>query len=372
MNPVRNAKFLVFAACLLLTGWTGLSAADTAGFPFFKLITIPENAKDVSAFTLDADIYRGTGVIPNGIRIVGPNEEFCPFVIGEEMQMEDSTSVETGKSATITGFETLPDGSVRISAALNGADAASGDAQVVGLKILTSAKDFDKKVKVFDKTGETLIAEGAFLDYSSRVNLRNDAVRFPVPVREFSFVIVMDNYTEIKDSPFFRVIQGETEVVEQTRLRETPKIDGITMQIVRKQQRVSPVVASHPVEILSKKSRGKTTIVTFSNGFAPLSSIAVDSSDVFFSRPFRLYDRNRILVASGNIRKLESASFRTSASDRIINLPSSRSESWTLELDNGENDELKDIELEASGPVWQIRFLSSIPAMSVDIMDALK
>ncbi len=375
MKTVRNMKILSSAAFFLLAAWTGLSAAETGSFPFFKLITIPENAKDVSVFTLDADIYRETAQIPNGIRIVGPNEEFTPFVIGEETRMEDSTPVESSLPAVVTGFETLPDGSVRISASLSQpAIMNSGEAQVVGLRILTSAKDFDKKMKIYDKTGENLIAEGAFLDYSSRVNLRNDTVRFAVPTREFSFVIVMDNYTEIKDSPFFRVIQGGSDIVEQGRFRESPKIDGISLQIVRKQQREYPVVVSSPVEILSKKNKDKTktTVVTFSNGSAPLKTISVESSDVFFSRPYRLYDQNRILVASGSIRKLETASFRTPASDCVIEIPTSRSAVWTLELDNGENEELKDIVLHASGPVYQIRFLSTIPAMPVNIVDALK
>ena len=57
--------------------------------------------------------------------------------------------------------------------------------------------------------------------------------------------------------------------------------------------------------------------------------------------------------------RLETATFRTQTSDRVINVPaSSRSETWTLELDNGANAELKELELHASGPVYQVRFLS--------------
>ena len=366
MKPVRNhLKLLAAAACFLLTAATGFSGEEkTAAFPFYKDITIQQNAKDVSVFTIDADIYRETAEIPKNMRIIGPDGENCPFIFCEQKQAVQDNTVESSYPATVTGFETLPDGSVRISISMNGNIADSADPRVVGLKILTSAKDFDKKLKVYDKTGGTLIAEGAFLDYSSRVNLRNDSVRFPAPTREFSFVIVMDNYTEIKDSPLFRVVEGDTNIVEQEKFRESPKIDGISLQLVRNQKSLSSVSESSPVEIISKTKRGKTTVVTFSNGFAPLGSITVDSSDAFFSRPYRLYDSSGKLLASGTVRKLDSASFRTSVSDRVIRISENRSKTWTLELDNGEYGELKDITLQASGCVYQIRFLALKSAAS--------
>ena len=215
MKPVHNRlKHLAVAACFLLAAATGFSDEEkTAAFPFYKDIILPQNAKDVSVFTIDADIYRETVEIPRDIRIFGPDGENCPFILSEQKQAVQDNTVESSYPATVTGFETLPDGSVRISISMNSIPADSADPRVVGLTIRTAAKDFDKKIKVYDKTGETLIAEGAFLDYSSRVNLRNDSVRFPAPTHEFSYVIVMDNYTEIKDSPLFRVVEGDTNIV---------------------------------------------------------------------------------------------------------------------------------------------------------------
>ena len=365
MKPVRNKfKHLAAAACFLLVAASAFSEEEkTAAFPFYKDITLPGSPKDVSVFTIDADIYRATENIPNDIRVFGPDGELCPFIIGQEFRLSQG-SVSSGRPARITGFETLPDGSVRIAAEI---PSDLGDEQVVGMKIVTKAKDFDKKVKVFGKNGETLIAEGAFLDYSSRVDLRNDFIAFPAPVKESGFVIVMDNYTEIKDSPRFRVVEGDNNILEQEKFRESPKIDGISLQVVKRQMQMDNVWVSSPTEILSREKKGKTTVVKFSNGFAPLRSIAVESSDAFFSRPYRLYGKSGKLVASGTIRKLSTASFHTQDSERIIDLPasSSRSETWTLELDNGENDELKDITLQASGPVYQVRFLSMKPTSPV-------
>ena len=359
MKPVRNhLKLLTAAACFLFAAATGFSGEEkTAAFPFYKDIILSEH-QGIFTFTVDADIYRETETIPNNMRIFGPDGENCPFILGEQKQIVQNNTVESSYPATVTGFETLPDGSVRISVSMNSTIADSSDPRVVGLKIQTAAKDFDKKVKIYDKNGGTLIAEGAFLDYSSRVNLRNDSVRFPAPVREFSFVIVMDNYTEIKDSPLFRVVEGDNNIVEQEKFRESPKIDGISLYVLRKQPVRNTVHTQWPVEILSKTKRGKTTVVNFSNGFAPLDSITIDSSDLFFSRPYRLYDASGKLLASGTVRKLDSASFRTSVSDRVITISATRSKTWTLELDNGEYDELKDISLQANGPVNQILFLA--------------
>lgn len=381
MKPVRNhLKLLTAAACFLFATATGFSGEEkTAAFPFYKDIILPEHPNDISVFTIDADIWRELRldtVVQAGIRIVGPDGEFRPFDIWREDGLESDREVMRHYSdATITGFETLPDGSVRISASLP-AQAVQrfsdlSDARVVALRIRTSAKDFDKKVKVFDGSGNNLIAEGAFLDYSSRVNLRNDTITFPepVPVKESGFVIVMDNYTEIKDSPRFRVVEGDSSIVEQEKYRESPKIDGIELQISEKKSsaRVWRTVSS-PVTILSREKKGNTTVVKFSNGSAWLESITVDSSDVFFSRLYRLYDDSGNIVApapahsstKGAVRKMDTAAFHTSPFDRTIPVlyGSHRSKVWTLELDNGEYNELKDLVITANEPVYQVRFLS--------------
>ncbi len=381
MKPVRNhLKLLAAAACFLLATATGFSGEEkTAAFPFYKDIILPEHPNDISVFTIDADIWRELRldtVIQAGIRIVGPDGEFRPFDIWPEDGYELVYVARDYSDATITGFETLPDGSVRISASLTTQRFSDlDDAQVVGLRIKTRAKDFDKKVKVFDGSGNNLIAEGAFLDYSSRVNLRNDTITFPapVPVKESSFVIVMDNYTEIKDSPRFRVVEGDSSIVEQEKYRESPKIDGIELQVAGKNPTRVKRPVSSPVTILSREKKGNTTVVKFSNGSAWLDSITVDSSDVFFSRPYRLYDDSGNSVSTGTVCKLDTAAFHTSPFDRVIPVLNSfskdranmnRSKFWTLELDNGEYNELKDLEIIANESVFQVRFLSVEPPAS--------
>ena len=376
MKPVRNhLKLLSAASCLLLAAATGFSGEEekTAAFPFYKDIILPEHPKDISTFTIDADIYRELRldtVIQAGIRIVGPDGEFRPFVISPEQVVERKyINNAPDVPATVTGFETLPDGSVRISVSPTAQTSSDlGDAQFSGLRIKTRAKDFDKKVKVYDGSGKTLIAEGAFLDYSSRVNLRNDTIKFPAPVKGSGFVIVMDNYTEIKDSPLFRVVEGDNNIVEQEKFRESPKIDGIELQVAGKEELVMhPRSVSSPVTILSQEKKGNTTVVKFSNGGAWLDSITVDSSDVFFSRPCRLYDDSGRLGERGIIDKLDTDTFHTNPSRRLIHVfdsPLHRSKVWTLELDNGEYNELKDIKITANESVFQIRFLSVEPPAS--------
>ena len=51
----------------------------------------------------------------------------------------------------------------------------------------------------------------------------------------------------------------------------------------------------------------------------------------------------------------------------MLNVRDRRSPSWTLELDNGEYGELKDLTLTAEGPVMQVRFLSGNPSAAADI-----
>lgn len=362
MNLVPDLKKLCAAGALFLSAAV-LSAVEPADFPFYKDISVPARQTSgvaVYMFDIDAEMYLELKDM-DGLRIFAPNGSSCP-VLYEWVMVQDSTwTVQHKVNTAIRQFETLPDGSVRITVS-----ASTGNEPVTALTISTPAKDFDKKVKVFAADGNTLVAEGAFLDYSSRIDLRNDSIAFPEPVSGGDFVVVIENYTEIKDSPLSRVVQGDTNITELHKVREEPKITGISLTCVGKSYGLEKAMAETPVTILKqdivKHANGtSTTVVKFTNGFAPLGRLTVNSSDAFFSRPYRLCDDAGKLVANGTIRHLESGSYRTSESARVINVRDRRSPSWTIEFDNGEYGELKDLTLSATGPVMQVRFLSEIP-----------
>ena len=322
-------------------------------------------------FDIDAEMYLELKDM-NGLRIFAPDGSSCPFLYEWVMVQNSTRTVQHKVNTSIRQFETLPDGSVRITVS-----ASTGNDPVTALTINTPAKDFDKKVKVFAADGNTLVAEGAFLDYSSRIDLRNDSIAFSEPVRSGDFVVVIENYTEIKDSPLSRVVQGDTNITELHKVREEPKITGISLTCVGKSYGLEKAMTETPVTILKqdivkqdivKHANGaSTTVVKFTNGFAPLGKLTVNSSDAFFSRPYRLYDDAGKLVANGTVRHLESGSYRTSESARMINVRDRRSPSWTIEFDNGEYGELKDLTLTGIGPVMQVRFLSGNPFSSTDM-----
>ena len=366
MNLVPDLKKLCTAGAFCLLA--ALSAAEPADFPFYKDIAVPAKQTSgvaVSIFDIDAEMYRELKDM-DGLRIFAPDGSSCPFLY-EWVMVQDSTHLVQHKvNTSIRQFETLPDGSVRITVS-----ASTGSDPVTALTISTPAKDFDKKVKVFAADGNTLVAEGAFLDYSSRIDLRNDSIAFPEPVRGGDFVVVIENYTEIKDSPLSRVVQGDTNITELHKVREEPKITGISLTCVGKSYGLEKAMTETPITILKqdivKQSDGSsTTVVKFTNGFAPLGKLMVHSSDAFFSRPYRLYDASGKLVENGRVRHLESVAYRSSESARIINVQDRRSPSWTIEFDNGEYGELKDLTLTATGPIMQVRFLSGNPFSSVD------
>ena len=358
MNLVPEIKKICSFGVFFL--FAGLAAVEPADFPFYKDIKFPSRSPEmVSSFNLDAEMYRKLEDM-NGFRIYSPDGASCPFSSEWAVSADSVRPVRRSVEAKIGQFETLPDGSVRIT--LSAFDRGLRNAiPIEGITIRTSAKDFDKKVKVYSPDlGAGLVAEGAFLDYSSRIDLRNDYIAFSTPVRSYDLIVVIENYAETKDSPLSRVVQGDTNIVEQYKIREEPKINGITLTCIGESYEVEKVKVETPVEILSRELRGRTTVMKFSNGFAPLGELEIRSADAFFFRPYRLYDASGNVVASGSIRMLESGAFRTSKSERVIDVGGRRSKSWTLELDNGENGELKDIVVSASGPVHQVRFLSKI------------
>ena len=368
MNLVPDLKKLCAAGALFLSAAV-LSAVEPADFPFYKDISVPARQTSgvaVYMFDIDAEMYLELKDM-DGLRIFAPNGSSCPLLYDWVMVRDSTWTVQHKVNTSIRQFETLPDGSVRITVS-----ASTGNDPVTALTISTPAKDFDKKVKVFAADGNTLVAEGAFLDYSSRIDLRNDSIAFSEPVRSGDFVVVIENYTEIKDSPLSRVVQGDTNITELHKVREEPKITGISLTCVGKSYEVEKKMTETPITILkqdiAKRPDGSsTTVVKFSNGFAPLGKLTVRSSDAFFSRPYRLYDDSGKLVANGTVRHLESGFYRTSESARMINVRDRRSPFWTIEFDNGEYGELKDLTLSATGPVMQVRFLSGNPFSSTDV-----
>ncbi len=371
MNLVPDLKKLCTAGALFLSAAV-LSAVEPADFPFYKDISVPARQTSgvaVYMFDIDAEMYLELKDM-DGLRIFAPNGSSCPLLYEWVMVRDSTWTVQHKVNTSIRQFETLPDGSVRITVS-----ASTGNDPVTALTISTPAKDFDKKVKVFAADGNTLVAEGAFLDYSSRIDLRNDSIAFPEPVSSGDFVVVIENYTEIKDSPLSRVVQGDTNITEFHKVREEPKITGITLTCVGKSYGLEKAMTDTPVTILKqdivKKANGaSTTVVKFTNGFAPLGKLTVNSSDAFFSRPYRLYDDAGKLVANGTVRHLESGSYRTSESARVIDVRDRRSPSWTIEFDNGEYGELKNLTLSATGPVMQVRFLSEIPSDGAAVQPA--
>ena len=355
MNLAPDMKKICTAGAFFLLA--ALSAVELSDFPFYKDIALSrQTPESVSVFNMDAEMYRELEDM-KGFRIYAPDGTSCPFLCDWAMSVDSARPVRRNVGASIERFETLTDGSVRITLSASN----RGDDTVAGITIYTSARDFDKKVRVFTDNGNKLVAEGAFLDYSSRIDLRNDYIAFPEPVRDHAFVVVIENYTETRDSPLSRVVQGDTNIVEQYKIREEPKITGIALNCIGQNYDLDKVRIEMPVTILSRELRGKTTVVKFSNGFAPLGELKIQSADLFFSRPYRLYDDSGALVQYGSVRRLDSGVYRTAESERIIDLKGRRSKTWTLELDNGDNAELKDLSLTASGPVHQVRFLSKTP-----------
>ena len=306
MNLVPDLKKLCAAGALFLSAAV-LSAVEPADFPFYKDISVPARQTSgvaVYMFDIDAEMYLELKDM-DGLRIFAPNGSSCPLLYDWVMVQDSTWTVQHKVNTSIRQFETLPDGSVRITVS-----ASTGNDPVTALTISTPAKDFDKKVKVFAADGNTLVAEGAFLDYSSRIDLRNDSIAFPEPVSSGDFVVVIENYTEIKDSPLSRVVQGDTNITELHKVREEPKITGITLTCVGKSYGLEKAMTETPVRILKqdivKQANGaSTTVVKFTNGFAPLGKLTVNSSDAFFSRPYRLYDDAGKLVANGTVKSGE-------------------------------------------------------------------
>ncbi|MGE4565680.1 MAG: hypothetical protein AB7F32_12465 [Victivallaceae bacterium] len=332
-------------AALLAVAAATLAAAVPQEFPYFKTLTAKPSGASLAIYRVEPELYRRCDRIGSDLRLFDETGREYPFAVVEEPAAGSEADFFTPEAAKMTAFKRNPDGSVEITV-----EVADNAKAVARLTIETPARDFDKTVRLFRIDSEGAhreIFRKPFFDYSGKLPLRQDTFDFE-PVAAGKFLLRIENYREVNESPYAKVVAGDRNYQETKLVITEPRIDQVKL-FNRERRPTRPRLVARELALKAVRHDKKLSVIEFSPGRVPLESIAIDSATASFARTYRLYGDGEKPVATGKIRRVAGVPGET---DTTIRLPARfRAENCRLEIDNGDDRALVELKLSARGPV---------------------
>ncbi len=339
------------AALLAAAVAATLAAAVPEEFPYFKTLTAKPSGAPLAIYRVEPELYRRCDRIGSDLRLFDASGREYPFALVEEPAAGSEADFFTPEAGKMTDFKRNPDGSVEITVEL------AGNAKPIARMVIeTTARDFDKTVRLFriDSDGaHREILRKPFFDYTGKLPLRQDTFDFE-PVSAAKLLLRIENYREVSESPYTRVVAGDRNYQETALVRNEPRIDRIAV-FSRERRPTLPRLVARELAVNSIRHARNLTVIEFSPGRTPLESITIDSATPSFARNYRLYGDGEKPVVTGKIRRVAGSPRET---DTTIELPARfRAENCRLEIDNGDDRELAELKLSARGPVDLLFFV---------------
>lgn len=343
MNKYRKIGLFILLAAIT---WSA-TAESPKRFPWRKSVLPGEIRESLSRIRLDTEIYAEIDRPERDLRLFDANGKEYPFALRIARDRDRTREVLTRRPSAITAME-REGKKLRLKIRRN-----STEQPVALLKIRTAARDFDKRITLSAITADGKkieLGSGPFFDYSSRVDLRSDTLRFPaVFAREL--ILEIDNYQEIRESPESRIVTGDRSLEERRLERQEPKIDDIELFSIRREPAEIALVPYSP-EVRSREESGQTTVLRFSANRAPLTQIKVVADQPNFVRPYTLRNDQGEIIASGTLRRIAGI-----LSETTIALPQpDRSTEYELRIENHNNPPLSGLFPGAVGIVHELWF----------------
>ncbi len=290
-----------------------------------------ESGRAWYAIDFDSSLYEAIDNLNTDLRLIDIDRQVVPFTVERLIQTSQAQKEELlpGK---FTGVQTLADGRSAVEFEL---EAATGG--ISSIELVTPEKDFEKTVSVAVGDGgnwATAVPEYRFLDYSKQLELTSRKLNFPRPL----------------SGRIIRLIFGATGATPP----ETPlKIDAL--RVYRTTSYDLPgapqLFPAQLTEISRSHDNGKTVVI-FRSDRAPLTQIKITVATPLYQRrvTWAGSDNQRIWVpiSGGTIRRIDSDTTST------VELPESRYKFYALEIQNGNDPPLENIQLSALSAGYRI------------------
>lgn len=317
-----------------------------------ELLTIP----------LDSDVYNATQSGLADIRIFDADRSAVPFLVRKSITWRHRVE---RRSWTARDVELTPqeDGTLVIRFRLR-----KGDPQPSGLKLVTSLRDFEQRVDVFEnEETEALVTDALVYDYSRFM----DVHRHDIPLPENSartFRIRIGTPTAEQENELLeltRRLRGgeEVEREERSRVKRRPfRIERIELHAKTARSKVAAQASvSWPnVKMTSSENVDeKQTVLEVETRREPLTAFQLETEDRNFSR------RVRVLVpedADGEVswREIASATllrfrFRDVNRETLrVTFPEQRHEKYRIVVENRDSPPISFSGVSGEGPVHEL------------------
>lgn len=350
---IRKVNLLLIA--LSICGYCIASGDFRGELPLKRpLIPLVADELQIGEIRFDSLLYREIDDPSSHIRLYDNDDIEVPFQVTKAMRISGSRTTWQPACSRIRSFVQDEDHAMLT--------VANPDREWISrLRLITPDRNFRKQITVEAGDGKQNWKQIAgplpFCDYSSQVDLLQDTADFEPNNAPF-FRIAIANYQESTPDAEIRVTDpgdGNTRT-ERTWRERRMRIDRVTLLQAKTEPTYQPIRQNWPLRT-TMRQKGSRTVIDLHSDREPLTLLTLSSATPDYHRHVILYCCDE---TGKKLRELARGSISSLNDDknRQLPIPESRYAHYRLEIENGDNQPLESLCVEACGPIHLIQFLT--------------
>ncbi len=359
-------KISWMAAFFLAVAVSGVEPSAMKGdaqsrMPYARTLLRTEGGGELGTVELDSGLYERVDELERGIRLFTPSGTVVPYVVMPKTELRKQP-VFAEFSAGIAGFEHRGNDGIFLLSNNSGEP-------IDAIRVETKNVDFDKTIRVEGRNQEQepwreVLPEVPFFDYSGSLPLRRVEVKLPSSVRSAQLRVTIGAYAENTPQPHTMLTSdGAGNPVKSERMwtERQLKVDRFVLIRSGVELQPAPEERNWPLSAESRSEEGPLTILQYTSSREPLVRLNFQAADNNFVRRVTCFgsdDGKRFVrLAEGEWVKLSLR--RDRAGVDTLALPRSRYRFYRIEIDNRDNPPLTGLNVQATGQVDQLCFLTT-------------
>ncbi|MBD3242127.1 MAG: DUF3999 family protein [Chitinivibrionales bacterium] len=358
----------VVAPAILLALYGHALCAGPGDFPYrAPLVPAESTTHTIGAARTQRHVYAATADGFANLRIFDSDSGEVPYHV-RVVRTTDTVPQEVAVHLDQAAFRTLDNNRIAITFKREKKDSIPE-----ALVIRTGNTNFEKSVRVYGSDNRRnwtpLGPAEPIFDYTRFVDVRNTKVRFPARAYRY-YEVRIDNVTEIKRSPFTRIVRGMTGDVSAQYESFTQRQDQLRIDRIDFYRTVSRIVSGesqnseHALDIADRtvdREQKKTFLIVHGERI-PVSRLILDVNTTNFSRDVLIEGTNDTAWAKGwqwvareHVHQVEIGDFRR----KDITLPlrgPRRYQYYRLTIDDQDNPPIEVAGVRGYGPVYELLF----------------
>lgn len=389
---MSQLSFAVFQFVAIALGWAGVlglagavsAQPQTGSSPPTERslngqsrdITVPEpgSAKQAMvAIPLDSAVYANSKIGFDDLRILDGDDQEVPYILQRRVTQKVVTAQTTKR---VSNLSLRPGEDDRLEIEWTVPENEPWN-KIGGLTLVTLQRNFEHQLSVEWKPAgqeswQVVVPEARIYDYTQFMDVRDTTIRFENPVTKPAggkLRLVIQAVTQEQYSNWMeltrRIRRGEEYDRQETQAINRQPLRLERIEVWQEQQVTKSTeteLTTYPVETLesSVDPETKTTSITLSSNFQPVTEILLETEDDNFSRPFRverLIDERRQLLADQTLSRIHLGTIAKEHLD--IEFPEKRADRYFITIMNQDSPPLTDLRFQSRGPIYEVVFLGA-------------